>query len=497
MGDKSSYRQIMKATSLFGGVQVISILVQIIRSKIIAVLLGPAGMGIAGLFTTSLGLMGALTNFGLGTSAVRDISEAYATGNTSRVAKVVSILRRLVWLTGLLGLIITFLAAPFLSNYAFGTENHILAFRWLSVSLLFNQLASGQLVLLQGTRQLKYMAKANVLGAVLGLLISTPLYYFYKIDGIVPAIIASSVTALIISWFYSQRLSVETVPLKSAEVYKESKSMLKMGLMISLSGLITVAASYIIRAYIGRTGSLEDVGLYSAGFAIIGSYVGLIFTAMGTDYYPRLSAVAGNQKQANELITQQAETALLILGPILCAFLIFAKWVVVLLYSTQFIPVSGMIQWAALGMYFKAASWTIGFLFLAKGESKLFFWNELIASGYMLLFNVIGYNLLKLNGLGISFLVGYALYLIQVYFITHKLYAFTFGKRFVLLISIHVLLGCLSFLCSLWLATPWSYILGVLLIGVSCLYSFHEMNKRLNLKEAWTNFKKRKNDQKK
>jgi O-antigen/teichoic acid export membrane protein len=158
--------------------------------------------------------------------------------------------------------------------------------------------------------------------------------------------------------------------------------MLQMGFMISLSGLLAVGASYIVRIFISRTGGVEQVGLYNAGFAIINTYVGLVFTAMATDYYPRLSAVAHDNRLCKQTINQQAEIAILILAPILVVFLTFINWVVILLYSRQFIAVNGMIYWAALGMFFKAASWSIAFIFLAKGSSKLFFWNELIANIY-------------------------------------------------------------------------------------------------------------------
>lgn len=488
--EKSSYRQIMKATSIFGGVQVINIFVQIMRSKIIAVLLGPAGMGVVGLLTTSVGLMGAVTNFGLGTSAVRDISEAHATGNGLRVGKVVSVLRRLVWLTGLLGLVLTFLAAPFLSRYTFGDEDYTVAFRWLSVSLLFNQLASGQIVLLQGTRQLKYMAKANVLGAVLGLLISTPFYYFYRIDGIVPAIIVSSLLALIISWFYSRRLPIEIIPTSKTEVYNEGKSMLKMGFMISLSGLITVTASYVIRAFISRTGSLEDVGLYSAGFAIIGSYVGLIFTAMGTDYYPRLAAVSSCDEKSKAVINHQAEIAILILAPVILIFVVFIKWIVILLYSAKFSSIDEMILYAALGMLFKAASWAIAFLFLAKGESKLFFWNELVTNIYLLGLNLIGYYYLGLTGLGISFLGSYFLYLIQVYIVAKKKYNFSYDHTFLRIFVIQLLLAAATLLTVKLICDPYIYIIGFMLIGLSSIFSFKELDKRLDLKTFVKKFKK-------
>ncbi|HBK40816.1 MAG TPA: O-antigen translocase, partial [Porphyromonadaceae bacterium] len=91
---QSSYRQIMKATSLFGGVQVFQIVISIVRSKFVALLLGPAGMGIVGLLTSTTGLVAGLTNFGLGTSAIKNISEANATGDEQRISTVISVMRR-------------------------------------------------------------------------------------------------------------------------------------------------------------------------------------------------------------------------------------------------------------------------------------------------------------------------------------------------------------------------------------------------------------------
>jgi len=202
---QSSYRQIMKATSLFGGVQVFQIIIQIIRSKFVAVLLGPAGMGIVGLLTSTLGLMGGLTNFGLGTSAVKNIAEANGTMNEKRIATVVTVMRRLVWITGLLGMIVTLILSPWLSQLTFGNKNYTLAFIWLSITLLFNQLSSGQLVLLQGMRKLQYLAKANLYGSVLGLIITVPLYYKLGIDGIVPVLIITSITTMLLSWFFPER----------------------------------------------------------------------------------------------------------------------------------------------------------------------------------------------------------------------------------------------------------------------------------------------------
>jgi len=489
---QSSYRQIMKATSLFGGVQVFNIIIGIIRSKFVAVLLGPAGMGIMGLLTSTIAVITSLTNFGLGTSAVKDIAAAFGTGDEKQVSIVITSFRRMVWMTGLLGLLATLLLSPWLSQITFGNRNYTLAFIWLSLTLAFNQLSSGQMVLLQGMRKLNFLAKANLSGSTIGLLVTLPLYFFYGVDGIVPGLIGTSLATMVISWYFSRQVKIEKIILSPLQTIKVGKNMLRMGLIISLSGFMSVGASYIVRIFISRTGGVEQVGLYNAGFAIINTYVGLIFSAMGTDYYPRLSAVAHDNKLCKQTINQQTEIALLILAPILIIFLIFIKWVVILLYSKQFIDVNGMIYWAALGMFFKACSWAIAFVFLAKGASKLYFWSELIANCLLLILNLIGYHFWGLTGLGISFSISFLLYLVLIYFISKVKFEFNFDHNLIQIFEIQFGLAIAGFLTTKYITNPFNYILGVLLICFSVWYSLRELDKRLELKSIIRNYRNKK-----
>ena len=481
----------MKATSIFGGVQVFNIIISIIRSKFVAVLLGPAGMGIMGLLTSTIGIIGSLTNFGLGTSAVKDIAAAFGTNDEKRIGLIIGVFRRLVWITGLLGLTTTAILSSWLSQLTFGNKDYTLAFVWISVALLFNQLSSGQLVVLQGLRKLNYLAKANLSGSFTGLFITVPLYYFLGLDGIVPGIIATAILSLLMSWYFSGKVEIEKATLSRMLIFTEGKNMLKMGFMISLSGLMTIGASYIIRIFISRTDSIEQVGLYNAGFAIINTYVSLIFTAMATDYYPRLSAVANDNQRCNQTINQQAEIAILILAPIIIIFLVFIKWVIIILYSNQFISVNSMIQWAALGMFFKAASWAVAFIFLAKGTTKLFFWNELINNAYTLGLSLIGFHFWGLTGLGYAFAISYLIYMIQMVWISKIKFAFEFDQTFKTIFMIQFGLASIGFLTVNYIDQPYKYIAGIILIGISGFYSVRELNKRLGLLNLVKNFRQR------
>jgi O-antigen/teichoic acid export membrane protein len=479
--EQSSYRQIMKATSIFGGVQVFNIIISIIRSKFIAILLGPAGMGIAGLLTSTTGLIGSITNLGLSASAVKNVAAANASGDSKRVGMVVSVLKRLVWITGLLGALFTLVFAPWLSELTFGNKDYTFAYILISITLLLTQISAGQLVVLQGMRQLQFLAKADLAGVTLALLTSVPIYYVWGAKGIVPAIILTSFVTLFLSWYFSSKVKIERVKVDKASLFSEGGDMVKLGFFLSLNSFISMGSSYIVRVFISHKGGVEQVGLYNAGFAIINTYIGMVFSAMATDYFPRLSGIAHEIGKAKNIINQQAEVALLILAPILTVFLIFINWVVILFYSTRFLPVNNMIHWAALGIFFKAASWPIAYLLVAKGDTKLFFYNELTSNIYMLGFNILGYQWNGLEGLGISFLLGYLIYVVQVCILAKRKYTFSFEKAFYKIFGIQFLLGILCFASSRLLNSPYVYFLGSFLILFSCYYSFRELNKRLKL----------------
>ena len=262
--------------------------------------------------------------------------------------------------------------------------------------------------------------------------------------------------------------------------------MLRMGFLISMSNLITIGSAYIVRIFISNTGGLENVGLFTAGFAIIGTYAGMVFTAMGTDYYPRLASVANDNLKCKQEINQQAEIALLILAPILIILLVFVEWGIVLLYSKEFLGVVNMIHWATLGIFFQALSWSIAYVFLAKSASKVYFLNELIANIYIITLNILGYYYFGLEGLGVSFLLAYFFYFIQMFIVSKRLYDFYFEKSTIRIFVFQFLIAIACFTCVQFLNKTFAYSIGCILIIISSIYSWKELEKRIHLKEIIT-----------
>lgn len=479
--NQSSYRSIFKATSLFGGVQIYQILIQIIKSKFIAVLLGPAGVGIMGLFQSGLQLVQQFSSMGLANSAVRDVSEANGSNDIHRIVKTVTVVRKLVWITGLLGLIIVTCCSPLLSKFSFGNYDYTIPFIILSVTLLLDQLSAGQRVVLQGMRRLKDLAKCTAFGATFGLITSVPLYYWLGIDGIVPTLILNSACALTLSWLYSRRIKVEKVYVTPKQTLQQGKQMLVMGISMSLSGIFSSVVAYAIRGYIQGSGGVEQVGLFQAGFVIMTTYVGMVMNAIATDYYPRLAAINKDNAKCREAVSQQGEIGLMILAPMLTCCLVFMPFVLKLLYSDSFLAANEYISWACLGMMLRLAAWVISFLFVAKAESKLFLKLELSANIYYLVFSLVGYHFWGLTGLGLAFAMEYVVYFIQCYLIARKRYDFRFSNSFIKCYSIQLLLviACLAIVMVFdgWM----KYTFGSAIIALSCYLGIRGLNQRMNL----------------
>lgn len=484
---QSSYRQIFKATSLFGGVQVINILIGIVRVKFVAVLLGTAGVGIMGLLNAPLAMITSITGLGIAFSAVRDVSEANGSGDQHKIAVAIKTLRRWSWFTGLLGAVVTISLAPMLSLWTFGNREYTWAFVWLSVTLFLQAISKGQSAILQGTRRLKDMAKAGVIGSVLGLCTSLPLYYWYGIKGIVPAMIITAITGLFLSWYFSRKVKIEPIQQKLKESYFSGLGMAKLGIFMTLTGFIASASGYILNAFISNRGGVDQVGLYNAGWGVVAQYTGLVFTAMSTDYFPRLSAINNDIEKVKVLVRQQTETALFIITPLLALLIITMPLVIRLFYTPAFLPVVLFANLTVLGMPLKVVTWAMGFIYLAKGDGKLFFLLELIAGLLVLGFNVWGYSLWGLEGLGYSFILTFFIgFVINYYFLKLK-YGFVYPLSFASSFIFIYLFSIAAFLTSLIQRPDFKYASGILVFITATSYCLYQLNKMMDLKSAVIN----------
>ena len=479
---KNSYSQIMKATSLFGGVQVFNILISVIRSKAIALLVGPIGFGVIGLLNSTLRIIGDFTKVGLDTSAVKEISERNSDKDPSKVTEIIFVLEKLIWFTGTVGALITLVFYRYISYLTFGNTDYTYAFVWLSIAVLFTQLAKGKIAILQGTRRLKKLAYANLTASTVSLLITLPLYYFFKIDGIVPALIGTALITFGIFKFFTKEVDIPRLSFTKQELFHKSKAMLLLGATMSVTSMIVALTGFLIQIFIRSTDGLEAVGFYSAGFLIVNAYVGMIFTAMSTDYFPRLAAINTDNNKMNIAVNQQADVAILLITPVIVLFLTFAPFIVELLYSSKFNVIIGFVTFGVLGTFFKAVSFSLGYVIIAKGHSKVFITLSIIFNSLFLIISVVSYNIGGLTGVGIGFLVYYFIHFIALKVLTKYLYEISLTRSFYRTFLICAIICGSSFMATLVESPYLRYVLIFLLVVISIYYSVLQFDKKMDLK---------------
>ena len=58
VSSQQSYRQIARATTILGGSSTITIALRILKTKVLAILLGPSGIGLLGIYTLLMDVVG-------------------------------------------------------------------------------------------------------------------------------------------------------------------------------------------------------------------------------------------------------------------------------------------------------------------------------------------------------------------------------------------------------------------------------------------------------
>lgn len=376
----STYSQILKSTALIGGSSVVTVLFSIIRNKAMALLLGPAGVGLIGLYSSIADIACALAGLGIQASGVRQIAEAAGTGDTDRIARTATVLRRTSLVLGLIGaLLLAALAYP-IADFTFGGPGYAGGVALLSAAILFRLLADGQTALIQGMRDIASLARINVLGAFFSTAISIPLIYLFGTSGIVPSLVATAAATLATCWWYRRQIRIGSRPVSARQMSEETAALLKLGVVFMASGFLTLGAAYAIRLIVLRAEGIAAAGLYQAAWTLGGFYASFVLQAMGTDFYPRLTAVAQDDAECNRLVNEQAQISMLLAGPGLIATLIAAPLVMRLLYSPEFYAAVDLLRWICLGMMLRVIAWPMGFIVLAKGAKKAFFWTEVAAT---------------------------------------------------------------------------------------------------------------------
>lgn len=469
----NSYKNIIKGSSFFGGVQLFNIIVTLIRGKFVAIILGPEGMGISALFNSASNTIQKFSSLGLKQSIVREVAEA---DEVSKEAVIKTSLG-MTNITALLGLIICCAFCIPLSRVTFGDSSYWWQFLILGAGVAFAIKGTGKLSVLQGLHEVKHISRASIVGSLTGLCVGIPLYYLFGTKGIVPAIVAIFLSLYI---FYSISLSKSFRFDKSDKEWKTyfpiAKRILFLGIVLMSGDVISNLVTYLINLFVRIFGDMNDVGLYQAANSITNQFAGMIFTALAMDYFPRLSKISSDNKTMASVVNRQSEIVSWLITPAMSLLILTAPLLIRILLSESFHSIIPLMRWMGLGMLMKAFSFPMAYISFAKGNKKVFFILEGIVANIMtLVLSCLFFHWFGLIGLGYALLADNGICFLIYYFVNNRLYGYNFTKDSFYCFLIGAVMSGACFVFSLLDSSALSYSLMGVVTGITIIWAFKNL----------------------
>jgi len=432
-------------------------------------------MGLFGIYSSIADLARVIAGMGINSSGVRQIAEASGTGNDEKIARTTFVLRRITLILGVLGGIVLISVRSPISRLTFGDTAHVSEVSLLSFVVFFTIVFGSQTALIQGMQRIGDLARITMYGALLETILSIPVIYVWREKAVVPFLSTVAAIGALVSWRYARKIKVGQVHIRLAEIFAEIKPLFRLGFVIMSGGLMLAGTMYILRVLVLRHLGLEAVGLYQAAMALSSIYVGFILEAMGKDFYPRLTSIAQNDARCNELINQQVEVGLFLAAPGILATLTFAPLIIRAFYSAQFLPAFEILRWQVFGIILRVASWPMGFLLLAKGKGKLYFWSELSGNSVHVALIWAGISYFGLKGTGMAFFGSYLFYFVLMTAVSRRLTELRWSATNLRLGFMVFLTGGFIFATGYFWTDLWCTMAGSVLTIAMGLYSIRRL----------------------
>lgn len=413
----------MRAMGMFSGMKIIGLLCSIIRNKLIAWLIGPAGLGLVTLFNSVIDLVGQTSRLSIDQTAQRDISQSSAENTPLTLATV----RRWALRLGLAGMAAMCLLSPLISLWSFDTFDRWPTFCILSVVPFLLTYSSCVTAENQGLRRFKEVALANIVAAVAGLVIVVPLIIWLRIDSILWLVVAYGVTSWAGAYIFRPRLAKTGIT--NAEITRRGKGFIRLGAQITLALFITQTLNYFFILYLNTFASTSELGIYQSGYTMMNSYIGIIFSALWLEYFPRISASAHSPVRLSLAASHEARMTLLLLTPLLCLLILLINPVIRLIYTSDFLPVTPYIILGAIGTIPHLASWCLAYILLARGDGRTFLVTEILSSVIGLALNIAGFFYGGFFGLGVAYILSYAIYTAMIGFVCYRKYGVRYSPQ--------------------------------------------------------------------
>lgn len=416
---------ILRATVILGSGSAISLIAGFLSNKAYAVWVGPDGVGLLGLFQSFLGIAAIVAGMGLSSGLVR-LGAPY-TKEEAGGARLVA-LRQAAWqiygvavlLSG--AAVIIFgrpIADLLLSN------SPIWGVGVLAFSLALSLAAGVQLGLLNAYHRVSLLAQVTALASLFGAVWGITLVWAWRESALPWVILGVPLGQFVLSSLFLRKLHLPSLRADPRDIKAARGDLIKFGLPFVGSQLVGSAVQlgmpFLVLHQLGQ----NEVGYYRAAVLFSTAYIGFLLNALGQDFYPRLSALQSQPEAFRAALDTQQRFVLLLGSPLIVISMAFTPLAVSTLFSPEFGPTAGILQWQLLGDLFRFVSWTLGYAVLAGLPNRSYLIIETLGGVCLLAFSLWGMDRFGISGLGVGWMLTYMCYLM----ITGITVAVGFGWR--------------------------------------------------------------------
>lgn len=357
-----------------GGGNVVTVLIGAATMKILAVVIGPAGVGLWSVLKQIQITTVMLGTCNGGVSLVRGVSAL----DSEEREKLIQTTAFIYVALGSFVISILVFSAPYLSVWLGRVSTFLVIFMALPVavaiarsflsSVLNGYLALGRLVLTQ--------IGATAAGAVSAYPLALWIREGHEVGLVILSIITASVAVLLATAIIRHTKLMQGIRLRLVWHRESAHYFIKVAGVMVIMGLASGLSLLVARGLVVRHGGLEDAGLFDASWTLGSVYLGLLMSSIGIYYLPKLSA-SGHVEQA-QLVRRAARFSTIVALPVIAGMITLKPLIVALLYSSRFMPTLEMFRWMLIGDYLKVSGYLLAIVLLANGRAVEVLWNSVI-----------------------------------------------------------------------------------------------------------------------
>lgn len=415
--------------AIFGSESVVKLIVGILRAKVIAVLLGPLGVGLSGILSNLSVQASTLSIMGMDASTLRKVAEKKEDKEYLANLRVALILMTL--LLGFIGGLILFIFSKPISEALLGASDNDHIISLIGIAVLLNILFRVQSNFLNGLRLIKQQVLVGLLGSILGAVASIIIAYLMGIDGVVYYIISYEASIALLSSYFLYRVRLPKINVKLAfKIGVEFvKSTFSFGLANMSAVLFTGFIFLWLRSVITTNLGGEELGYFQVGWVISSLYIGLVLVTLTKDYYPKLIKFFADGNPVNQIVNDQLFFVMLLAAPMLMFIITFTNEIIPILYSNEFLASVNFVKLMAVAAFLKVVAEVLAMTWMAKSEIRVIYFDTAVFNIVLLVQSIVFINYCGLIGIGIAFLSSYIIKIIYALFLVNRYFTLKLDLR--------------------------------------------------------------------